>query len=254
MRTASEALALPAGTAPGKAYWCSWCGLRPWTLKRSGLTAEECRALATQSGLTGEVVDGQPVVAAVLIRRRERTRFTPMPREAWCDTDWPMFCCPWSRFPRNRRSILHHGPAYRAASGEAQPFELAADGSFALDHRVSHCPVAPGGGYCLRYVLVPELPRRMVDPWTGRLGEWREVTCRVQCPRDDRRRNRFRCRKSRRPRSPSRAGGAVASGRPPVRCGVGGAKPAPHRPPTGQLQGQPHKRTVGRLRDRRNRR
>ena len=143
---------------------------RPRAIERAGLTAEECAALAARSGLTGEIIDGQLVVAAVLILRRELIRFTRMPRKAWCDTDWPMFCCPWSRFPKHRRPILHHGPAYRAASGEAQPFELAADGSFALDHRVSHCPVVPGGGYNLRYVLVPELPRRMLDPWTGKVG------------------------------------------------------------------------------------
>jgi hypothetical protein len=169
MPTVSCAAAVQAVT-PWPKDLCTWCGHRPRQAERSGFSAKECAALARHGGLTGEMPEGQPVVAAVLIRRRERIQFTRMRCEAWCDTDWPMFECPWSRFPVGKRPILHHGPAYRAASGETWSFELEADGSFALDHRVSHCPVAPSGGYWLRYVLVPELPRLILDTRTGRLG------------------------------------------------------------------------------------
>lgn len=76
--------------------------------------------------------------------------------------------------PNDNDAILLEQARRYVVAGErirsVQTLELAAGGRLALTHRVSHCLVAPGGGHNLRYILVPELPRRMLDPWTGRLG------------------------------------------------------------------------------------
>ena len=145
------------------AHGCGLCGRYPLPIDREGLTAKECAAIAERSGLLREDRDGVPIVAAVLIRRREFVLFSSMRRRAWADVDWPVFACPWSPWPEDQRPILMHGPAFRAASGETHPFRLDADGSFALTHRVSHCPVCPDGGYWLRYVAIDELPRRLLE-------------------------------------------------------------------------------------------
>jgi hypothetical protein len=157
---------------------CGLCGRYPLPLEHEGLTAEECAAIAERSGLVGKDSDGVPIVAAVLIRRREFVLFSGMRHRAWADVDWPVFACPWSAWPADQRPILMHGPAYRAATGETHLFKLDADGGFKLEHRVSHCPVCAAGGYWLRYVSVDELPRRLLQNAhlgaivTAELGPW----------------------------------------------------------------------------------
>jgi hypothetical protein len=145
---------------------CGECLCRP-VAHHAGLTAQECTAISELSGFRGETWEGHPIVAAALIPRREFARFGGMRRWAWCDTEWPMFARPWSRWAPGRRPILMHGPAYRAASGEAHRFECAGDGSFVLEHRCSHCPACPTGSYWLRYLAL-DLPRRLLE--NGRLS------------------------------------------------------------------------------------
>lgn len=164
---------------------CGLCGRLPLPIEREGLSAEECAAIAAFSGLVGER-DGFPIVAAVLIPRREFVQFARMRRRAWADVDWPIFSCPWSRWQLDQRPLLMHGPAFVAVTGEAHPFRLDADGKFELEHRTSHCPICPPRGYFLRYVAVAELPRRLLrdahlgpavtddlKDWVERMG-WRD--------------------------------------------------------------------------------
>jgi hypothetical protein len=149
---------------------CSLCANGPRPVQREDLTPAECTAIAAHSGLTGETHEGCPVVAAVLIRRRVSMRIPGRKAQvwAWCDRDQPYFACPWSRFAPAQRPFLAHGGA---CHGDANYFERDADGRFALDHRVSHCQAAglPRGGYYLRYIELPDLPRLRINRQTSRL-------------------------------------------------------------------------------------
>jgi hypothetical protein len=45
-------------------------------------------------GVSGETIEGAPVVNATLIRRRRFGRYFLKPRAVWCDIDIPVFACP----------------------------------------------------------------------------------------------------------------------------------------------------------------
>ena len=156
-----------ADPAPSARH-CDRCEGGPRPVDRRFFTPEEYAAIASASGLQDEVRDGDPIIAAVLIRRREWIRMSGMDRPTWCDTERPYFACPWSRFAPENRPFLAHGFIFRAATGQADPLALDADGRPMLEHRLSHCPALGLAGYWLKYLLTPKLPRWLADE-EGRL-------------------------------------------------------------------------------------
>ena len=100
------------------------------------------REVLAATGLTGETVEGQPVIAAPMLPRRSFLRFAGMRRRGWVNYEVPTFACPWA--PPGRRCLIKHGPAYRSDAGDEFVPQLDGNG---LTHKVSHCgnPDAPRG-------------------------------------------------------------------------------------------------------------
>ena len=117
------------------------------------------------TGLTEETIDGQPVIAAVLLPRRAFIQFTGMTRPGWVNYELPSFRCPWS--PAAWPHVIRHGPAWRSDAGEASEVQLDENGCY---HRVSHCManlIAPSG-YYVRPFTMQGLQRRVIKStqWT----------------------------------------------------------------------------------------
>ena len=131
------------------------------TWRRRFSSAERDALMAT--GLTKETIDGQPVIAAVLLPRRAFIHMSGMARPGWVDYGLPCFRCPWS--PAAWPHVLYHGPAWRSDAGEASEFRLEDNGCF---HRASHCvanQIAPSS-YFVRPFENQGLLRRVFK------GEW----------------------------------------------------------------------------------
>ena len=152
------------GAAPAVAFVlrdrsCTDCmgdGRKAWRRRFS-----PCERYALmQTGLTGETIDGQPVIAALLLPRRAFIRFAGMARRGWVDYEAPHFRCPWS--PAAWPHVIRHGPVFRSDAGDAVELGLDANGCF---HRGSHChanPIAPPD-YYVRPFIDPGLSRREID-------------------------------------------------------------------------------------------
>ena len=126
------------------------------TWRRRFSSAERDALMAT--GLTKETIDGQPVIAAVLLPRRAFIHMSGMARPGWVDYGLPCFRCPWS--PAAWPHVLYHGPACRSDAGEASEFRLDDNGCF---HRTSHCvanQIAPSS-YFVRPFEIQGLQRRV---------------------------------------------------------------------------------------------
>jgi hypothetical protein len=149
---------------------CELCAGRRRPTPPMQMLPEEFEAVQEHSGSTGERRDGVLIVNAVLVRRRQWLDVPGSKCFVMADVDWPVIACPWSPRPVGQRRLLHHGPAWHSAMGGSCSGASDADGRSALDHRASHCPAAPVGGYYLRYLEAPELPRRQLDQSTGRIG------------------------------------------------------------------------------------
>ena len=135
---------------------CMGDGRKTW---RERFSPDERDALM-RTGLTGETIDRQPVIAAVLLPRRARLFFEGMARPGWVNYEVPCFRCPWS--PARWPHVISHGPAYRSDAGESVEISLDGNGRF---HRASHClanPIAPDG-YYVRPFTVPGMPRRVIE-------------------------------------------------------------------------------------------
>ncbi len=133
------------------------------TWRREFSPAERDALMAT--GITGETIDGQPVIAAVLLPRRAIVRMAGMTHPGWVDYELPCFRCPWS--PAALPHVISHGPAWRSDAGEALEIRLDENGCF---HRASHCianPIAPPG-YYVRPFTMQGLQRRVIKStqWT----------------------------------------------------------------------------------------
>ena len=112
-----------------------------------------------QAGLTGERINGQPVVAAVLLPRRSFLFMHGMARPGWMNYETPCFRCPWS--PAAWPHVIRHGPAFRSDAGESSEFDIDENGCF---HRGAHCyanPIAPPD-YYVRPFISPGLPCRVI--------------------------------------------------------------------------------------------
>lgn len=100
----------------------------------------EERAVLLRTGWTGEILDGQPVMLAAVLRRGH-----PGQSRERGDADLIAFLCPWAA--PGIYSVHRHGTPKL-------------EGSTVRVHRVSHC-AAYSGGYFLR-LFDPQLPR---IPW-----------------------------------------------------------------------------------------
>lgn len=96
---------------------CLGDNCKSWRRKFS--PAERDALMAT--GLAEETIDGQPVIAAVLLPRRAFIHMSGMARPGWVDYGLPCFRCPWS--PAAWPHVLYHGPAWRSDAGERVSFD-----------------------------------------------------------------------------------------------------------------------------------
>ena len=140
---------------------CTGDGRKAWRRRFSPIE----RDILLQTGLTGERINGQAVVAAVLLPRRAFLHMCSMARPGWVNYEDLCFRCPWS--PAAWPHVITHGATYRSDAGES--VELNLDGNGCI-HRGSHCldnPIAPPD-YYVRPFTYPHLPRRVIKKtwWT----------------------------------------------------------------------------------------
>jgi hypothetical protein len=155
-------IASPPGLSVPEASGCS----SSTVTKRRDLTNAEIVNILKFSGLTGRIIEGFPVIAAVMIRRRKWVK-----PPAFLDTDTPVFACPWAGCESGRRAFLAHGPATSGAV--VDEFVRGSDGRIVPERFVSHCRSANAPEY---YWIEPIerllrlLPRHWINSTTGRLG------------------------------------------------------------------------------------
>lgn len=134
---------------------CMGDGRKAWRRRFSPIE----RDALMQTGLTGERINEQPGVAAVLLPRRAFLHMCGMARPGWVNYETPCFRCPWS--PAAWPHVICHGSAFRSDAGEAVELNLDGNG---CTHRGSHCvanPIAPPD-YYVRPFTDPGLPRRVI--------------------------------------------------------------------------------------------
>jgi hypothetical protein len=111
------------------------------------------------------MIDGFPVIAAIVIRRRERAKKPP----GYVDIDIPIFTCPWAdRGTLLHRAFIQHSPAKRGAV--VDDFERGQHGKILPERRVTACGSSQSPTH---YWLEPlERPSRLLPRfWRGADGK-----------------------------------------------------------------------------------
>src|SRR6266436_7319133 len=152
---------------------CSLCAVRLSARAPRSLTSEELSAIWEFGGKIVEEIDGEPVITAVMIRRRQWIRLPKVRQAVWAAFDRPRFPCPYSSRITRHRPIVGHGGSWTASTGESCRWPIDAASEYEPTHRVigAHCLGAPVGGcgWWIKPLLVPRLPRRLVE-LSGELG------------------------------------------------------------------------------------